>query len=210
MKFRVLILLTLFIFCSVANAGLYRWVDENGKVSYSDSVPPSKSQRGHTELDELGNHVDKVEAAKSKEVAEEEQWLAGLEKQLEVKQKQRAREDSMLLNSFATLEQFDVLRDSKLKALSDSSQQLELLRGKLVAEFERLSKQLKASKSAGAKKRIQGFIATNQDNTATYDLAIKQNEKETKALLLATGEQRKRLAFLLKKMANKTAENKVE
>lgn len=205
MKFKLLIILPLFVCCSLAEAGLYRWVDDNGKVHYSDSVPPSKSQRGHAELDENGNQVDKVEAAKSKETVEEETWVAGLEKQLEAKQLQQSRKDSMLLNSFATLGQFDALRDEKLTVLSDELKQLQLLRGKLLKEFERMEKQLKNSKSGGAKKRIQGFIETNQENTAAYDRAIKQNKKETELLQLTTEEQRKRLSFLLENAGESAA-----
>lgn len=176
---------------------MYRWVDENGEVNYSDSVPPSKSQRGHAELDELGNEVDKVEAAKSKETVAEEAWLAELEKQLKAKQLQQSRKDSMLLNSFATLEQFDALRDEKLTVLSDGLKQLQLLRSKLLQEFERLDQQLNSSKSLGAKKRVEGFIEINQENTLAYDHAIEQNKKETELLQLTTEAQRKRLSFLL-------------
>lgn len=205
MKFKLLVTLSLFIYCSLADAGMYRWVDENGKVNYSDSVPPSKSQRGHAELDELGNQVDKVEAAKSKEVVEEENWLAELEHELKAKQLQQSRKDSMLLNSFGTLEQFDALRDEKLTVLSDELKQLQLLRSKLLEEFERLEQQLKESDSAGAKKRVQGFIETNKENTEAYDRAISQNEKETQSLEMTTEEQRKRLAVLLENAAKETA-----
>ncbi len=202
MKFKlliVLIVLPLLAHCSLADAGMYRWVDENGKVSYSYSVPPSKSQRGHSELDENGNHVAEVEAAKSKEVVEEEKWLSELEEQLKVKQLQQSRKDSMLLNSFATVEQFDALRAEKLKVLSDELKQLQLLRSKLIEEFERLNKQLKSTNSGSAKKRIRGFIKTNQENKVAYDRAIKQNEKEITLLKQSTEEQRKRLVFLLDK-----------
>lgn len=197
MKLKLLIILPLFVCCSLAEAAMYRWVDENGEVNYSDSVPPSKSQRGHAELDELGNEVDKVEAAKSKETVAEEAWLAELEKQLKAKQLQQSRKDSMLLNSFATLEQFDALRDEKLTVLSDGLKQLQLLRSKLLQEFERLDQQLNSSKSLGAKKRVEGFIEINQENTLAYDHAIEQNKKETELLQLTTEAQRKRLSFLL-------------
>nr|CAA6810524.1 MAG: Unknown protein [uncultured Thiotrichaceae bacterium] len=199
MKCKVLSLISLSLYVSLAHAGMYRWIDDDGKVNYSDSVPPSKSQRGHAELDESGMEVETVLAAKSKEVVEEEKWLAELSKQLEEKQLQQTQKDSVLLNSFATLEQFDSFRDEKLKVLEDDLKQLKLLRGKLLEEFERLNKQLKNSKSSGAKKRVRGFIETNQENTDAYDNAIRQNEKETKTLTLSTEEQRKRLIFLLKK-----------
>lgn len=205
MKFKLFILFSLFLSCSLANAGLYRWVDENGKVHYSDSVPPEKSQRGHAELNEHGLQVDQVSAAKSEEVVAEENWLAELEEQLVVKSKQQARKDAMLLNSYPTLEQFDSLSAERFSVLSDERKQLELLRGKLLEEFERLEKQLKTSKSGGEKKRIREFIATNVSNTEAYDRAIRQNDKEVRALKLSNKEQRKRLVFLLDNMEAEAA-----
>ena len=37
-----------------AQAKLYRWVDEDGKVHYSDKVPPQAIQGEHTRLNERG------------------------------------------------------------------------------------------------------------------------------------------------------------
>lgn len=201
MKFQVWILLgSLLLLSSAATSGgLYRWTDENGKVHYSDGVPPDVSQRGHAELDEQGNQVDKVAPAKSEAEVAEEKWLAELEEKLVQKRKEQLRNDNLLLNSYTTLEQFDEQHARRLKILDDEYQQLKLLRGKLQKEFERLDKQLKDSKNAGAKKRVQEFIDINQSNTAAYDQAIKQNRKEERILQLGAGEQRKRLVYLLDK-----------
>ena len=35
---------------SVCYGELYRWVDQDGKVHYTDSIPPDQVQSGHTEL----------------------------------------------------------------------------------------------------------------------------------------------------------------
>ncbi|PIE00301.1 MAG: hypothetical protein CSA79_04435 [Thiothrix nivea] len=185
----------------VAVGGLFRWTDENGKVHYSDSVPPELSQRGHAELDANGNQIDKVAPAKSKEQVEEEKWLTELEKKLKVKQQQQQRDDNLLLNSYPSVEQFDELHAERLKTLDDEYAQLKLLRGKLQEEYERLNGQLKASKNAGTKKRVQQFIDTNQQNTTAYDEAIKQNRKEEQALQEQAAVQRERLVYLLEKKA---------
>lgn len=212
MKSQVLILFSsLLLLSATATAGgLYRWTDENGKVHYSDSVPPSLAQRGHAELDEHGNQVDEVAAAKSDEEVKEEEWLSELEEKLVLKKQQQQRNDSLLLNSYATLEQFDELHAQRVKILDDEHAQLKLLRAKLQEEFERLDKQLKDSNSAGARQRVQEFIDTNQSNTAAYDRAIEQNRKEERAIKLAAEEQRERLVYLLSKVKadkDKKAEN---
>ncbi|MEZ5536154.1 MAG: DUF4124 domain-containing protein [Thiolinea sp.] len=184
---------------AVSAGGLYRWTDENGKVHYSDSVPPSQAQGGHSELDELGNHVDKVAPAKSDDEVAEDKWLDELEDQLKVKRQQQLRNDNLLLNSYSSVEQFDELHAERIKVLDDEHAQLKLLRGKLEDEFERLEKQLKDSNNAGSKKRVQEFIDTNRSNSEAYDQAIEQNRKEAAALQLVAEEQRKRLVYLLSK-----------
>lgn len=198
MKFKVFIVLSLSLSCSLASASVYRWVDESGKIHYSDSVPPAKSQMGHAELNKRGLQINKVAAAKSSETVAEEKWLAELEQLLVVKNQQQTLKDSMLLNSYSTLDQFDALNNERLKLLSDEQKQFELLHSKLLAEFKRLINQLKNSKSDIEKKRVQKFIDINKSNTEAYESAINQNKKETAILQLATEEQRKRLSYLLK------------
>ena len=40
-----------------ASATTYRWVDKNGKVQYSDVMPPSQAGKGHVELDKYGRVI---------------------------------------------------------------------------------------------------------------------------------------------------------
>jgi hypothetical protein len=45
----------LFFACSsVMAAKVYRWVDENGEIHYSESLPPDFQDKSHDELDERG------------------------------------------------------------------------------------------------------------------------------------------------------------
>ncbi|MGB0845410.1 MAG: DUF4124 domain-containing protein [Thiolinea sp.] len=207
MKYSVAAVLGLLIISTTASAA-FRWVDDDGKVHYSDSVPPSKAQKGHTELDELGNKVNKVAPAKSKEELEEEAWMNELEKKLRLKKSQQKRKDALLLNSYASLEQFDEFYAERFEVLSDERKQLELLSSKLERELERLLKQHKASTNAVAKKRVQGFIDINVENTQAYQDAIKQNISEEKNIREEAKKLRKRFLYLQQKKAQAEAEKK--
>ncbi|MEZ5440612.1 MAG: DUF4124 domain-containing protein [Lysobacterales bacterium] len=48
---------------AVSAAKLYKWVDENGNVHYSDQVPPSQAKQARSELNEQGVAVKQVDRA---------------------------------------------------------------------------------------------------------------------------------------------------
>lgn len=62
-----------------AAAQLYRWIDEQGNVHYTGKIPPSQSQRGHTELSDNGIRVRSVPPAKTAEELERERELERLQ-----------------------------------------------------------------------------------------------------------------------------------
>lgn len=203
------VLLGLFLLSTTASATLFRWVDDDGKVHYSDSVPPSKAQKGHTEMDKLGNKVKKVAPAKSKEQVAEEEWLGKLEGKLKDKQAQQKRKDSQLLNSYASVEQFDEFYAERIYVLKEERKRLELLRDKLEAELERLLKQHNASKGV-VKTRLQGFVDKNLENTQAYHTAIEHNITEEESIRSEALQLRKRFIYLQEKKAQAEAEEASE
>ena len=54
-----------------AAAKLYKWVDEDGNVFYSDQIPPEQSTKRHQILDERGVVRESVRRAKTPEEIEE-------------------------------------------------------------------------------------------------------------------------------------------
>ena len=59
---------TLFVLSFPAGAGaLYKWVDENGQIRYSDRLPPTQVRRKHQQLNSQGVVLSTKEAAKSAE-----------------------------------------------------------------------------------------------------------------------------------------------
>jgi len=70
---RIALLTSFFIVSTFSYAGLYRWVDDAGKVHYSDKVPIAISKKAHSELSNNGilkktidPQAEKAKAAKAK------------------------------------------------------------------------------------------------------------------------------------------------
>jgi len=94
--------LGLLLCAATADAGkLYKWVDENGNVTYSDQVPPDQVQHAREELNKDGITVKEVTQALSAEEqaavyrAEEEARLVALSAE------EARRRDKALLDSYA-------------------------------------------------------------------------------------------------------------
>jgi hypothetical protein len=79
---------------------LYRWVDKDGKVHYSDTVPPSEVDQARDELNTQGRTVDRVDRAMTEaELAEAAEAAAIAEQQRKAKEAEEHM-DSVLLSSY--------------------------------------------------------------------------------------------------------------
>ncbi len=102
-------------------AKLYKWVDENGKVHYSDKVPPDQIRNEHKELNEHGVVKDTVD----KDLTDEEKVARAEEykRQRELAaQKQRdaealAAERNKILMSYSSADQIKRLKNERVSAL---------------------------------------------------------------------------------------------
>ena len=94
-----------------AEARIYRWVDAQGKVHYSDTLPVRDAGRGNDVLSKDGvvmHHHDSEAQKKAQEAA-----TAAERVQQEVKLKQQRR-DQALLATYTTPQEIDLARDRAL------------------------------------------------------------------------------------------------
>ena len=112
----------LCVFNTPSRAGaLYKWVDENGAVRYSDQLPPKQSQKGHQQLNSQGMVLSTKEAARSpEEIAIEAEAQRTLEKQ----QREEARlktiqdqRDRVLLLTFSSEEEIEHARENRIEVI---------------------------------------------------------------------------------------------
>ena len=107
---------------------LYKWVDEQGVIHYGDHIPPEYAGQEQHVMNSQGIEINRLEAQKSPEaLAAEEQKRAEAE--------QSKNRDRNLLNTYASVQEIERLRDQRVTLLSDqikvTSQFLEVLNGKL-------------------------------------------------------------------------------
>ena len=107
---------------------LYKWVDEQGVTHYGDRIPPEYAAQEQQVINSQGVEIKRLEAQKTPEaLAAEDQKRAEAE--------QSKNRDRNLLNTYASVQEIERLRDQRVTLLSDqikvTSQFLEVLNGKL-------------------------------------------------------------------------------
>jgi Domain of unknown function (DUF4124) len=107
---------------------LYKWIDEQGVIHYGDHIPPEYAGQEQHVMNSQGVEINRLEAQKSPEaLAAEEMKKAEAE--------QSKNRDRNLLNTYASVQEIERLRDQRVTLLTDqikvTSQFLEVLNGKL-------------------------------------------------------------------------------
>jgi hypothetical protein len=107
---------------------VYKWVDEHGVTHYGDHIPPEYAAQEQQVINAQGVEISRLEAQKTPE-----QLAAEEQKKTEA---QQARDrDRNLLNTYASVQEIERLRDQRMTLVSDqikvTSQFLEVLNGKL-------------------------------------------------------------------------------
>ena len=100
-----------------ADTKLYRWVDQNGVVHYTDHIPPSDAERGHTELNAQGVPVETVAPAKSVQELRRERELERLRAEQERLLAKQREADQILLRTFRSVDDLIMARDGNLAAI---------------------------------------------------------------------------------------------
>ena len=107
---------------------LYKWVDSAGVTHYGDHVPPEYASQEQHVLNSRGYEIDHRDAQKTPE-----QVMADERKKIEAQQNQNR--DRNLLNTFASVQEIERLRDQRVQLVADqikvTNQFLETLNGRM-------------------------------------------------------------------------------
>ena len=110
---------------TASHAQLYKWVDENGKTQYTDTIPPASTDRARKELRSDGT----VKQSTDRAATAEEKRLASIKAVEDAKIKQvqdeRDRKDKALLNTYTNLLDYDRVRDRALGTVANDIRTLE-------------------------------------------------------------------------------------
>lgn len=117
-------------------AQLYKWVDENGKVQYSDTIPPAANDRARKELRADGTLKRETERAATAEEKRLAAQRAADEAKAREARLEQERKDKALLSTYTDLKDFDRVRDRALGNLETEIRNLterEAILAKIVA-----------------------------------------------------------------------------
>jgi len=176
----------LLISC-VAQASLYRWVDENGKVHFSDKVPPAMAQKGHTELKKNGveeEHISSAEELRLKHEQEQKQRELELEKSQErLAEQEQQRKDEQLLATYETREEIIDAYRKKISLIDQSIGILSARDESLGQKLVRLKKQHKSSQDDMSRVTLAMQIESTQESLLEYQKAITVNRLDRKSMM---------------------------
>jgi hypothetical protein len=134
---------------SMAHAEFYRWVDDTGTIHYSDSLPPTESQKKQDLLNETGRVVKTIPAPKTVGELEEEQQLALLEVEKKKKIEKADRRDRVLIAMYLTVEDIELVRDERIETVESAIKITKLRKNKFTKKLEELNSSEQRFKANG-------------------------------------------------------------
>ena len=180
------LIMALLLFSFSANGGLYRWVDENGNVSYSDRVPQTAVRHGHVELNDQGlkkkvNMSASQKAELAAIIAEREQE----EKEKAEKQKQAAIariQDDQLLAVYSNRNELITVFENKIQMSRETNKILKRRHQILSERMAKTEIKHEKMKNSQFKKTLEGKIDDMLDGLKVYQQAITENMIEQNKL----------------------------
>src|ERR1700684_2807174 len=91
---------------------VYKWVDEQGVTHYGDHIPPEYAAQEQHVINSQGVEISRLEAQKSPE-------QLAIEEQKKIDAEQNQNRDRNLLNTYASVQEIERLRDQRVTLLSD-------------------------------------------------------------------------------------------
>jgi Domain of unknown function (DUF4124) len=107
------VLLAAMVLCmGSAQAAMYRWVDSNGRVQYSDTLPSTYQKSGAAEMNKQGLVIKRTQSEAERKA--EADRLAE-QKRVQQAQQKQAQQDRALTGTYTTEAEIDLARDRALE-----------------------------------------------------------------------------------------------
>lgn len=186
----LLFLIALFAaFSAASGSKLYKWTDAQGRVHYSDKIPPDAAAREREIKSSQGMTLERVEAAKSREQLEAERRQREQEEARRQAEEEAARKqahaDRTLLLTFSSTKEIERARDDRIAAIDG---QITLTRSRI----ETLQNQLEKTRQQAATAERTGRGTPQELHNRARDIERQISEAET---FIAT-RQRERAAII--------------
>ncbi len=201
---------SLLLLSTASFAGLYRWVDDAGKVHYSDKMSATVSKKAHAELSENGlvkknvNPEAEIQLAKQRkhelallELEKRKQQELRLKHKKELEEKQK--HDKFLLTTYVDKDELVHYFENKIKQLKGNTRILKAQSDVLQKKIARLEASKKKVKDKKAMQAIDKKIVRIQSSINQYQKAMESNAQELIVLNKNYQEDYKRFSELSKK-----------
>jgi len=168
-----------------AQAGLYRWVDESGKVHFSDKVPAAASKKSHAKLNKSGDIANQIDPEqKQKELDRKE--AAKLEKERlaeirRIKAKAQAKiqkRDDNLLSTYENEDELIRYYEGKIKMVEGNNKILEAHNNLLDKKVAKLEAKASTTEHEATLKTIAKKMVNINQTIEQYKQALTENHKQ--------------------------------
>ncbi len=136
----IIFLLGLTISAS-ANATMYRWVDEKGKVHYGDTIPAEYAKQGNAQINKSGVVVKKTDAALTPEQIRARDEKEAKEKADKIAEAERQRRDKAVLATYTDYNEIDLALQRNLGQVDIQIKSNELRIKSIQGRLDNLRKQ---------------------------------------------------------------------
>lgn len=169
---------------TLAQAGMYRWVDSNGRVQYSDTLPASYQKNGAAELNKQGQVIKRTTSA----VEREAEAKAKVEQaKLKRVNDDQARLDRALTSTYTTEAEIDLARDRALAHHKLAIQGAEIRAKAVAANLREL--QARADKISQARRPVPPNLRTQLAQSEKESLELKQTVLKNEEALIKVREK---------------------
>ena len=102
----------LLLATGAAQAGMFRWVDSDGRVHYGDTLPPTYQKSGAAEMNKQGQVIRRTQSEAERKA--EAERLAE-QKRIQQERQKQAQLDRALTSTYTTESEIDLARDRALE-----------------------------------------------------------------------------------------------
>ncbi len=201
---RAVALLSCAALLGSVQAQLYKWTDANGKVHYSDTVPPEANDGARKQLSSEGVVRGQVDRALTPEERRAAAVKADADRKAREIVEERERRDRALVSTYTSLADFDRVRNRALGVLDAEVKALTAQLAALNAKREALTKQIDAAGAKGPSVKLANdakLLDSDIANTSGFE-SRKIRDRADMAKNYAT--ERARLADLMAAQAAST------
>ncbi|MEK6663691.1 MAG: DUF4124 domain-containing protein [Pseudomonadota bacterium] len=149
-----------------AQAAMYKWVDDKGKVHYGDTIPPEYAKQGNAQLDKSGVVVKKTNAALTPEQIKARDEAEAKEKADKAAAAEQQRRDKALLATYTDFKEIDLALQRNLGQVDVQIKSNELRIKSIQGRLD------------GLKKLKAGFVQREKTVPPDINIDLKKTEEE--------------------------------